>query len=272
MGRTRSARIVAATAAVLIGVVAIAEAQFGFGGRRAPVVRGMPDDPTGFVFCRLMFDAVRSDPSGSGWSIEYPRAEQNLLTRLSQLSLTPISRWKNGTPGHTVVLATDRELFSCPFVMMASPGTAGFSEEEMDGLRQYLLKGGFLWADDFWGNASWDHWSRVIGTILPEFDIVDITPGHPIFETYYTIDELPQIPALQRWRPGMSTSELGAESATPHMRGIFDDDGRLLVLMTHNTDIADAWEREQDLESYFLLFSAKGYAVGINVLMWAMTR
>jgi hypothetical protein len=156
--------------------------------------------------------------------------------------------------------------------MMASPGTAGFSTQEAERLREYLLKGGFLWGDDFWGEASWAHWAREIGKILPEYPIVDLDPTHPIFSTFYFVEELPQIPSLNRWRPGMSTSELGAESAVPHMRAIFDDKGRLLVLMTHNTDIADGWEREADLESYFLLFSAKAYAVGVNVAIWSMTH
>ena len=232
--------------------------QFGFGGGRGgyPVVRGLPDEPGGFTFCRLMFEAVSRDPSGSGWAIEYPRGELNLMTRLSQLTLTPISRWSNGNPGHTVVVATDPELFQCPFLMMASPGTAGFSGIEVERLREYLLKGGFLWGDDFWGNASWAHWEREISSI------VDLPLDHPIFSTFYWVDELPQIPSLNRWRPGMSTSELGAESAIPHMRGIIDDDGRLLVLMTHNTDIADGWEREYDpLKLQLGIYGSVGLAV-----------
>lgn len=262
----------AVAAAVLFVGIAVAQTPFGFGRRGEMVRRGMPDEPAGFMFCRLMFDAVRSDPSGTGWDIEYPRADQNLMLRLSQLSLTPIARWKDGQVGHTVVRATDQEIFRCPFVMMASPGTVGFSDAEAESLRTYLLKGGFLWGDDFWGEASWRHWANEIGRVLPEYDIVDIPVTHPIFATYYNLDELPQIPALNRWRPGMSTSELGAESETTHMRGIFDEKGRLLVLMTHNTDIADGWEREADLAAYFELFSAKAYAVGVNVAIWSMTR
>jgi hypothetical protein len=263
-------RSVLVLALLLTAVTALA--QFGRGGRGYPIIRGLPDEPGGFTFCRLAFQTVRSDPSGSGWDIEYPRGEYNLMTRLSQLTHTRISKWGNGEPGHTVVVATDRELFQCPFLMMASPGTAGFNDTEAAQLRQYLLKGGFLWADDFWGNASWAHWEGEIGRILPEYQIVDLPLNHPIFSTFYWVDEVPQIPSLNRWRPGMSTSELGAESVTPHLRGIIDEEGRLLVVMTHNTDIADGWEREGDLESYFLLFSANAYAVGVNVAIWSMTH
>jgi hypothetical protein len=264
-------RIAVVLALVATAAVASGQVPFG-GGRNQPVLRGMPEHQSSFTFCRLMFTAVRSDPSGTGWAIEYPRAEYNLMTRLAEFTLTDISRWQNGEPGHTVVLATDAEVFRCPFIMMASPGTVGFSEPEVEKLREYLLKGGFLWGDDFWGNASWDHWEREIGRILPEYAITELPITHPIFTSFYQLQELPQIPSLNRWRPGMSTSELGAESETPTMRAILDDHGRVLVLMTHNTDIADGWERESDLESYFVLFSAKAYAVGINVLMWAMTR
>lgn len=266
-------RALAGSALVLAATIGLAQVPGAFlRSGRGPVLRGMPDVTSGFTFCRLAYEAVRRDPSGTGWAIEYPRADYNLMTRLSQFTLTDISRWRNGEPGHTVVLATDPELFRCPFVMVASPGTIGFSPQDAERLREYLLKGGFLWGDDFWGEASWAHWEREIARVLPEYSIVDIHPSHPLFSTFYNIRELPQIPALNRWRPGMSTSELGFESRTPHIRGIFDENGRLLVLMTHNTDIADGWEREADLESYFLLFSAKAYTVGVNVAIWSMTR
>jgi len=269
--------------ALSIGVLlfparALSAQGFGGGGGRGAaidpsVLWGLPDYRGGFTFCRLMFTAVRRDDSGTGWRIEYPRADMNFMTRLSQLTLTPISEWPNGSPGHTVVRATDPELFSCPFVMMSSPGTVGFSEEEANKLRTYLLKGGFLWGDDFWGNASWAHWEREVGRILPGYAIVELTPEHPIFSTFYRIDAVPQIPSLNRYRQlGGSTSEMGAESATAHMRGIFDDKGRLLVLMTHNTDIADGWEREADLDSFFQRFAWQAYSVGMNVAIWMMTR
>jgi hypothetical protein len=232
----------------------------------------MPDVRAGFVFCRLMYPRVREDPSGTGWAIEYPRADMNLTTRLSQLTTATISEWSNGTPGHTVVRATDPELYSCPFLSMASPGTAGFSDEDVAHLRDYLLKGGFLWADDFWGNASWNYFVGQVRRILPELAIVELTPEHPLFSIFYKINEVPQIPSLNRWRPGQSTSELGAESIKPSMHGVFDKDGRLMLLMSHNTDIADGWEREADLDSYFQQFSWKSYSVAMNVLVWIMTR
>jgi hypothetical protein len=166
---------------------------------------------------------------------------------------------------------------------MASAGTVGFSDAEAFSLREFLLKGGFLWADDFWGDASWSHWVSEISRVLPEYEIVQMTPsmdaeagekrGGGIFDLLYVIPEVPQIPSLNQWRQGNSTSERpGAEYQTPSMHGIFAQDGRLMVLMTHNTDIADGWEREADLPSYFEYFAARAYAVGVNVALWVMTR
>jgi hypothetical protein len=98
-------------------------------------------------------------------------------------------------------------------------------------------------------------------------------PGDPVFQTFYAIKEMPQIPSLNAFnRMGrVSTSELGAESATPEMWAIMDND-RPMVVMTHNTDIADGWEREADLEVFFQRFAWQAYSLGINVMMWIMTR
>ena len=90
----------------------------------------------------------------------------------------------------------------------------------------------------------------------------------------YDVERVPQIPSIQWWRRnwGQGTSERGRESATPHLRAIFDGSGRPLVLMTHNTDIADGWEREGEEDDYFYSFSPDAYALGINVLIYALSH
>lgn len=273
---SRSAPRLVAVGAFFALAAALAAQGFGGGfrgrGDETAALRGMPDRPAGFTFCRLMYTAVRSDPSGSGWAIEYPDAEFNFLTRLSQFTTTQISRWNSGEPGSTVIRASDPELFQCPFLMVSSPGTLGLSDADVAALREYLLKGGFFWGDDFWGNASWAHWEQQVARILPGYELVEIPPTHPLFTAFYNVPTVPQIPSLNRWRPGQSTSELGAESAVPHMRGVFDDQGRLMVLSTHNTDISDGWEREADLQEFFEQFAAKSYGVGINVAVWVMSH
>ena len=100
----------------------------------------------------------------------------------------------------------------------------------------------------------------------------DIPLTHPVFRTMFQISKLPQIPSIRIWRPYRVTSERGAETEVVHFRGIADKSGRLMMLMTHNTDIADAWEREGEDRDYFQHFSPDGYAVGINVLLYVMAH
>ena len=169
--------------------------------------------------------------------------------------------------------ATDPDIFKCPFLFMSDPGSVTFTQAEVEGLRRYLLKGGFLWADDLWGNRAWSYFETEIGRILPEHTIEEITPEHPLFSALYEVKEIPQIPSYQSWRrSGGQTSEFGAETAVPHIRGIFDDHGRLLVLISFNTGIADGWEREGDVPYFFYTFSPHAYGLGINVLIWAMSH
>jgi hypothetical protein len=260
--------------AALLAAVTLAAQGRGFGeGWNQPIREGLPERRAGFTFCRLYYSSVTREAGGLGWSTDYPGAEINFMTRLSQFTTTRISRWKDGEPGHAVVRATDAALFQCPFLMLSDAGTAGLKDPEVAQLRQYLLKGGFIWSDDFWGDRAWAQWSSQMQRVLPEYPIVEITPSHPLFSAYYSIKRVPQVPSIQHWlRTNGQTSERGPETATPHMRGIFDDQGRLLVLMTYNTDIADGWEREGDDNQYFYHFSPESYAIGLNVALWAMTH
>ncbi len=241
--------------------------------RSAPIREGMPQASGGFTFCRLQYTVTRNLRSGMGWSTDYPGADFNLTTRLSELTPTWISRWNNGDPGVSVVRATDPNLFRCPFLFASDIGSATFSEAEAEALREFLLKGGLLWVDDFWQERPWNYWVEEIGRILPEFPIVDMPMDHPLLSIVYKVDEIPQIPHIGFWRrSGGRTSEFGAETDQVNFKAIFDDSDRLLVLMTHNTDIADGWEREMDDDEYFRLFSPDAYAIGVNVLVWTMTH
>jgi hypothetical protein len=262
-------------AALLAGATLAAQGRgFGYGeGAAAPLREGLPERRAGFTFCRLLYTSVRSEAGGLGWSTDYPGSDINFMIRLSQFTTTHISQWRDGEPGHAVVRPMDTALFSCPFVIMSDAGTLGLSEEEVGRMREYLLKGGFLWADDFWGERAWAQFAGQIQRVLPEYPIVEMTPEHPLFASYYTVKRVPQVPSIQHWRrSGGETSERGYESAQTHMRGIFDERGRLLVLMTHNTDISDGWEREGEDDEFFYLFSPEAYAVGLNVAIWTMTH
>jgi hypothetical protein len=228
-----------------------------------------------FNFCRGMYTSSRAEGGGQGWWTDYPDADINFSIRLSELTKTRVSKARGNEPNHLVIPLTDDAMFQCPYLHMEDVGTLRFSDVEVARMRDYLLKGGFLWVDDFWGDEAWNQWVEEIGRVLPEkeYAIRDLPPGHPIWRTMFQIAELPQIPSINFWiRNGGQTSERHWESAEPHLRGIADQHGRLMVLMTHNTDISDAWEREGEDPRYFYLFSPNGYAVGINVVMYAMTH
>ena len=243
----------------------------GFYGIRRPG----PDSFKGsFTFCRIAFRSGFGG-YGGGWGVDYPRADQNLPTRLSELTKTDVNFDESGTPQYVVIQATEPELFQCPFVALTNQGQVVFSVEDAAALRAYLQKGGFMWADDAWGSYAWDHWIGEVRKILPaaEYPLVDLPINHAIFHTLFDVHRIPQIPNIGFYqRSGGRTSERGADSEHVRAGAILDSRGRVMILTTHNTDFGDAYEREGDDPEYFYRFSVEGYAVGINVLLYAMTH
>jgi hypothetical protein len=279
MFRHARSRILAAVLTALTLVSAVAAQDLGWfrGGFRGPEPRFPAADSFdgSFNFCRGMYYSNRREAGGQGWWTDYSAADINFSIRLSELTKTRVSRTGDGQPNHLVVRLTDDELFRCPFLEMEDVGTARFSDEEVRRLRQYLLKGGFVWVDDFWGEEAWWQWVEEIQRVLPKKDypIRPVRLDHAVFRTFFQVSRLPQIPSIAHWRrSGGGTSERGSESAVPQMYAISDSHDRIMVLMTHNTDISDAWEREGEDPRFFYQFSPDGYAVGINVLMYTMTH
>jgi hypothetical protein len=228
-----------------------------------------------FFYCRGFYTSVVREPGGQGWSTDYPGADNNFSVRLAELTRVHVKLNENRQPNYGVVSLTDPLLYRCPILFMEDVGTAEFSEAEVQALRAYFLKGGFLWVDDYWGSYAWDRWAQEIGRILPpgEFPIVDVPLSHPIMHTLYDVKDYLQVPSIQFWYSnGGATSERGADSAQVHYRGIQDREGRLMVFMTHNTDVSDTWEREGENREYFDLFSPRGYAIGVNAVLYAMTH
>jgi len=274
-GRPRAAVVVAFLTVLAVAAAVEAQRYFregGFATRRAPIE--MPDGS--FVVCRLEYRRVRQEDMGIGWQTDYPYAEVNLTTRLSELTRTSVSRDTDRTPNYYVVRATDPMLFNCPVLVASDAGTIGFRPTELEPLREYFLKGGFLWVDDFWGTAAWLQWESEIGRVLPpeEYPIEDVPLDDPMLHSIYDVTELPQITNIQFWRRsgGRQTSERGYDSAEVHLRAIRDHHGRIMVLMTHNTDVADSWEREGEDPDFFFQFSPKGYALGIDVMLHILTH
>jgi hypothetical protein len=253
----------------------LAQRRRGFGYGYAPMRMASAESFDGsFNFCRIIF-SQSNDGDGGNWSVDYPRADVNLSIRLSELTRTRISRDSSGEPNHVLLRLTDDLMFQCPFIMMTEVGSTYLSPTEVDRLREYLLKGGFLWADDFWGSYAWDIWAREIGKVLPpsEFPIVDVPLTHPIFHQQFEVKRVIQIPSIGAWRGmGGGTSERGADSAEPHARAIYDKNGHMMVFITHNTDFGDAFEQEAADPEYFYTFSVEGYEMGINILLYALTH
>jgi Domain of unknown function (DUF4159) len=267
--------------ASLAASVPYAHAQFERWGRFregsfAPVFPPADFRAPSFTFCRLMYTQVRREPMGMGWRTDYPYAEINLMTRMSELTRAAVSLDAQKQPTHYVVRLMDDELFGCPFIMASDAGTIGLSDDEARRLREYLLKGGFLWVDDFWGSAAWAQWEGEIAKALPpaEYPIRDLPLTDPIFRSLFQITKMPQITNIIFWRQvqGQTTSERGNDSVEHPLRAIRDAHGRIMVLMTHNNDVADSWEREGEDPAFFYQFSPDGYALGLNVLMYAMSH
>lgn len=245
------------------------------GWRRTPQLATSNDHDGAFHYCRVMYRSNRYGDGGS-WTTDFPDADVNLSVRFSELTKARVSRDAAGEPRPLVVRLTDDTLFQCPFIMMQEVGSIYLDEEEARWLREYLVKGGFLWVDDFWGSYAWDVWASQITKVLPpaQFKNIDLPTDHPIFRTLFDLKNgVLQVPSISFWRgSGGGTSERYADSAEVHARGIVDATGRVLVLQTHNTDISDSWEREGEDTRYFYAFSVDGYAVAMNVLLYSMSH
>ena len=286
----RNRRRLTWTLAVVIGALgATATAVYaqriwaGFYGRTPPRFPTATTFDGNFHFCRVMFEGDHREKQG--WGTDYPGADINLSVRLSELTKVRVTLTQDPdggeeqVPDAVVVRLTDEALFQCPFTLMEDAGTARFTEAERQRLREYLLKGGFLFVSDYHGTYGRDQFNDEIGQVLPpdRYPIVDLTPptrDHPLWHTMFTVSRLPQIPSIQNWRRtgGGTIERWNVEGAPPDAHGIADAHGRLMVFMVHNSDIPDGWEREGEDKEYFFKFSPDAYAIGINVVLYAMTH
>ena len=214
-------------------------------------------------FCRGYYDAVRTELNGDGWWTDYPRTDRNFIFRARELTKLNM--------GAAVVVRMDSPLLTrCPMLYMEDVGTIGLQESDINGLRAYLDRGGFLWVDDFWGTAAWDHWEMQFRKVYPNAIWRAMPSTHPIRSMLYSTPEIPQIPATGFWPT--TTSERGADSQYVNFRGMWDQRDRLIAVATHNTDIADAFDEEYQDQAFWLEFGSKGRAVGINILLYALTH
>ncbi len=206
---------------------------------------------------------------GGRWATDYPDSELNFSYRLHQLTSMEVD------PNGVVLELTDPELFDYPFIYIVEPGDLVFSEEEVKALRRYLFNGGFLMVDDFWGEREWYNFYYEIKRVFPDREPVELELDHPIFHAVFDLKERPQIPSIGHalgGRPyGITWEREDAQEV--HYKAIYDDKGRMIVIICHNTDLGDGWEREGENEWYFHEFSEKkAYPLGINIVFYAMTH
>lgn len=277
----RRVTTLALVVAVAAGALAVAHAQqriwSGFYGNTPPKFPTSTSYDGSFNFCRAMFTSDRREKQG--WGTDYPGADLNFSVRLSELTKVPVKRITNGeelVPDAVVVRLTDDWLFRCSFTLMEDAGTARFTDAEVQRLREYLLKGGFLLVSDYHGSRAKQQFDDEIRRVLPSgvFPIKDLTPpDHPMWNTMFQVSRIPQMASIQTWRRTHGTLERWNEDGSPpNVRGIADDHGRIMVLMVHNTDLPDPWEREGEESDYFFRFSAEAYTVGIDILIYALTH
>jgi hypothetical protein len=266
--RRQLAQLLVACAVASVSVLSAQQIWVGGGRWMGPRWAKAVDFDGRFMYCRGFFRG--------GWSTDYPGADNNFSVRLAELTRVSVKFDPDRQPHHVVVALTDPLLFRCPMLFMVNIGSARFSVDETVRLREFFTKGGFLWVDDSWGSAQWNSWVSQLSRILPpaEFPIFDIPATHPVMRTLYDVKAIPQVPNINFWSgTGGATSERGRDSAEVYVKGVQDSRGRLMVLMTHNTDISDTWEREgEEPQDYFNTFSPTGYAIGVNVVLYAMTH
>jgi hypothetical protein len=206
---------------------------------------------------------------GGNWATDYPDSDLNFSFRLQQLTSMEVH------PEGLVLELTDPRLCDYPFIYIVEPGRLVFTEQEVKILRSYLLNGGFLMVDDFWGEDEWYNFYYEMKRVFPDREPEELSLSHPIFHAVFDLKEKPQIPsigvAIQGRDYGITWEREDAQ--IPHYKAIYDDKGRIMSIICHNTDLGDGWEREGEDEWYFREFSEKkAYPLGINIVFYAMTH
>jgi len=221
-----------------------------------------------FTFVRIQYN---SWGRRGGWATDYPDSDLNFPYRLQQLTSIKAAYEPEGK----ILRLTDPELFDYPFIYICEPGDLVFSDEEVHALRRYLRNGGFLMVDDFWGEHEYQNFYSEIKRVFPDREPQELPLEHPIFHCVYDLKERPQVPAIGVALMGRDTGITWErhDAREVHYQGIFDDHGRMMVIICHNTDLGDGWEREGENHWYFQEFSEKrAYPLGINIVFYAMTH
>jgi hypothetical protein len=272
----QTVRLVGVPLLLMLLAVSVGVAQRGRYGRRSyqPGERnGVPEwkiDPAFkqdvFTFVRIQYTSWDEGyRRGGNWATDYPDSDLNFSYRLQELTSLQVE------PNPKVLRLTDQELFDYPFIYLLEPGRLVFDDLEIKALRRYLFNGGFLMVDDFWGEAEWQNFYIQFRRVFPDRELVELPLDHEIFHCVYDLKEKPQIPSINVAWAGYTYERPDAKEV--HYKALFDDKGRMMAIVCHNTDLGDGWEREGVDQWYFREFSEKkAYPMGINIVVYAMTH
>jgi hypothetical protein len=225
-----------------------------------------------WAFARLMFPGGPLDgyyPRFQGdfrkglslWTQDYPRADRHFSLALRRLSRTRVRSVEQ-----PVLLEDGDEVFNWPWLYAVQVGEWGLTQGEAAVLREYLLRGGFFMADDFHGVEEYAEFVKRIKYVFPDRPIIEIADNDAIFHTVYDLNDRLQVPGQAHLYPGYKNNGIGA-----HWQGIYDDQGRIMVAITYNSDIGDAWEYADD-PYYPEKFSGFAIRLGVNYVIYAMTH
>jgi hypothetical protein len=243
--------------------------------RRNPVPARSSHLPEGnwpgeFTFVRIVYDSP--DPPfneynygfGGAWRVDYPAADDNFMMGIREWAGSNL--YLAARPVH--LRATDEHLFDYPFAYIVEPGHMELTDEDAAALREYLMRGGFLFLDDFHGEFEWEHAREEIRKIVPEYEIKDLPLTHPIFHSYFDLEGVVQVPGVAALVRGVTFEKGGV---TPHYMGVENKDGRLIIFLTRNCDLGDAWEWIND-PRYPAEYGLVAYKVGMNVITYTMSH
>jgi hypothetical protein len=201
---------------------------------------------------------------GYGWGIDYPGADCKFMGGVARLTGIRVH------PNPNVIRIMDENLFNFPYVYAVEVGGMYVSDQEAERLREYLLRGGFLHVDDFWGLREARNFENQIRKVFPDRPLEVLPFTHEVFHTFFDIDSVVQVPNRSNGCYGGETWE-SPDDREPRIYGISDDSGRLMVAVTYNADLGDAWEY-MDLPCYPEMYSGYAYRVGVNFMIYAMTH
>lgn len=219
--------------------------------------------PSEFQFVRLIYsDVSYAFGRGDHWMTDVPGAEEHLIPGLKRLTRINVA-----DEGIYMSLMDDR-LFDYPWIYAVEVGYWYLSDAEAARLRDYLLRGGMLVVDDFHGTQEWANFVDNIRRVFPDRPIVDIPRDDVVFHLAFDLTDGVQIPGVQYLYTGRLYERDGYE---PHWRGIYDDNGNLMVVINHNMDLGDAWENA-DVPDYALQYTTRAYQYAINYVLYAMTH